>query len=73
MQISNLTLNVHKVRFFQCTQSGPKVKGPSIKYVRKIFQKSNISNPLIHIRVHIRGLEILVFQKSLRTYLMDDP
>ena len=43
--------------------------GPSIKYVRKIFRKTNISNPLIR----IRGLEMLVFRKILRTYLMDDP
>ena len=27
--------------------SGENSKGPSIKYVRKIFRKSNISNPLI--------------------------
>ena len=26
-------------------------KGSSIKYVRKIFQKTNISNPLIRIRM----------------------
>ena len=43
--------------------------GPSIKYVRKMFRKSNISN----LRVRIWGLEMLVFQKILRTYLMDDP
>ena len=40
-------------------------------YVRKIFRKANISTPLIHTR--IRGLEMLVFRKILRTYLMDDP
>ena len=45
-------------------------KGPSIKYVRKISRKTNITNPLI---VSIRGLEMLVFWKILRTYLMDDP
>ena len=32
-------------------------KGPSTKYVR----------------VRIRGFEMLVFQKILRTYLMDNP
>ena len=26
-----------------------------------------------HVRVRIRGLEMLVFRKILRTYLMDDP
>ena len=35
--------------------------GSSIKYVRKIL------------RVRIRGLQMLVFRKILRTYLMDDP
>ena len=41
-----------------------------IKYVRKIFCKTNIPNPLM---VRIRELEMLVFRKILRTYLMDDP
>ena len=45
--------------------------GPSIRYVHKLFRKANISKPLI--RVRIWGLEVLVFQKILRTYLMDDP
>ena len=27
----------------------------------------------VHVRVRIRGLEMLVFRKTLRTYLMDDP
>ena len=40
-------------------------KEPFIKYVRKIFQKTNIPNPLIR-------LETLVFRNILRTYLMDD-
>ena len=50
-------------------------KGSSIKYVRKIFRKTNISNPLIrtHVRVCNRGLEMLVFREILRTYLMDGP
>ena len=55
--------------------------GSSIKYVRKIFRKTNISNPLVRTRtcayqgvtVRIRGIEMLVFRKILRTYLMDDP
>ena len=49
--------------------------GSSIKYVPKFFHKTNISNPLIRTRTHervgIKGLEMLVFQKNLRTYLMD--
>ena len=45
--------------------------GSSIKQVRKIFQKTNISNPLIaHVGVRNRESEILVFQKILHTYLM---
>ena len=39
-------------------------KESSIKYVRKIFRKTNISNPwYAHLRVRIRGLEMLVFRK----------
>ena len=44
-------------------------QGSSINYVRKIFRKTNICNPLIRTRM---GLEILVFWNILRTYLMDD-
>ena len=44
--------------------------GSFIKYVCKISRKTNISNP---VRVRIRGLEMLVFRKILRTYLIDDP
>ena len=48
--------------------------GSSIKYVRKIFRKTHIlTSWYVHVRVRIRGLEILVFRKILRTYLMDDP
>ena len=40
----------------------------------KFYEKLNISNPLIaHVRVRVRALEMLVFRKILRTYLMDDP
>ena len=38
--------------------------GSSIKYVRKIFRKTSISNPLIRTRKKF-------FRKILRTYLMD--
>ena len=53
-------------------------KGPSIKCVRKIFQKTItiISHPpplYAHLRVCIRGLEMLVFRKTLLTYSMDGP
>ena len=40
-----------------------KQMGSSIKYVRKIFRKTNIS----------KGLEMLVFRKIFCTYLIDDP
>ena len=48
---------------------------PSIKYVRKIFRKTNISNPDTHtyVGVRIRGLKMVVFRKILRPYLMDGP
>ena len=43
------------------------------KYVCKIFRKTNISNPLNeHACESIWGLEMLVFRKILRTYLMDE-
>ena len=42
--------------------------GSYIKYGRKIYRKTNA-----HVRVRIRGLEMLVFLKILRTYLMDGP
>ena len=49
-------------------------KGSSIKYVHKIFWKTNISNPwYAHVRVCIKGLEMLVFRNILRTYIMDGP
>ena len=45
-------------------------KGPSIKYVCKISPKLTFLTPwCAHVRVRIRGLEILVFRKILRTYL----
>ena len=58
--------------------------GPSIKYVRKIFRKTNISTPpdkhtyvsntLIHTRTcTYQGVRNVTFRKILRTYLMDDP
>ena len=54
--------------------SGVSFVGSPIKCVRKIFRKTNISNPwYAHVRVRIRGLKMLVFQKILRTYLMDGP
>ena len=60
IETSNLIITPHQNIGFN--------KGASIKYVRKIFQKANISNPLVR-----RGLEMLVFREILHTYLMDDP
>ena len=49
-------------------------KGSSIKYVRKVFRKTNFSNPLIRTRTYAyQGVEMLVFRKILRAYLMDEP
>ena len=51
-----------------------RVMGPSIKCVSKILRKAYICNPLIRTRTcAFQGLEMLVFRRSLRTYLMDDP
>ena len=50
------------------------IGGLSIKYVRKISRKTNISNPLIRTRsCAYQGVRMLVFRKILRTYLMDGP
>ena len=43
------------------------LKRLSIKYLRKIFRKTNIYNSLV------RELEMLVFRKILRMSLMDEP
>ena len=64
-EVTNMSKNNHR-------QKANSNKGSSIKYVCKIFRKTNISNPL-YVRVRIRGLEMLVFRKILRTYLMDGP
>ena len=46
----------------------------SIKYVRNIFRELTFLTPCYaHVHVRIRRLEMLVFRKILRTYLMDDP
>ena len=79
-----LTQLKHYKRFFKtCTYifTGVSIKSPldgcfteahlgsSIKYVRKIFRKTNISKPPdTHTYV-----KMLVFRKILRTYLMDGP
>ena len=68
-----LALQVLKAVVLSCSSKIINL-GSSIKYKRKIFRKTNISNTLIrHVRVRIRGLEMLVFREILRTYLMDDP
>ena len=46
----------------------------SIWYVRKIFQKTNVSDPLICRRIcAYYGVKTIVFRKSLRTYWMMIP
>ena len=49
------------------TLKGPFWEASSIYYLRKIFRKTNISNPLIC----TRRLEILVFQKISRAHEID--
>ena len=50
------------------------LRGHPLSTYGKFSEKTNISNPrYAHVRVRIRGLEMLVFPKILRTYLMDDP
>ena len=50
-------------------------EGPSINYVRKIFRKKTtfLTPRYADVRVRIRGLEMLILWKILRTYLMDGP
>ena len=48
--------------------------GSSSKYIRKVFQKTNISNPLIRTRTGAyQGVGNVSFSENLRMYLMDDP
>ena len=48
--------------------------GVKFKYARRIFRKTNISNPLIRTcTLAYQGLEMLAFRKMLRTYLMGGP
>ena len=48
--------------------------GSSIKYARKFSEKVTFLTPwYAHVRVPIRGLEMLIFQKILDTYLIDGP
>ena len=45
----------------------------SIKYGRKIFRKTNISNPLMRTQTCVyQGLQMLVFRNILLTHLIDD-
>ena len=47
--------------------------GSSIKYVRKIFRTTNISNHLLRTRTcEYQGVRNVSFSEILRTYLMDD-
>ena len=46
--------NICKVISFYNSSFDARTKGPSIKYVRKIFRKSNISNPLIRTHTYQR-------------------
>ena len=45
--------------------------GSFIKCIRKIFRKPTFLTPYVRVRISV--LEMLVFRKILRTYLLDDP
>ena len=65
-QIIRLSLNRWREKIINWTY------GPSIKYA-KFSEKQTFLTPwYVQVCVRIRGLEMLVFRKMLRTYLMDD-
>ena len=75
-RLSDIYEAAHKLKTFKNTKYIvlALLKGPSIKYVRKIFRKSNISNPMILTRTcAYQGVKNVSFRKILRTSLMDDP
>ena len=50
------------------------LKGHPLSTYAKLSEKLTFLTHLYtHVRVRMRGLEVLVFGKILRTYLMDDP
>ena len=46
---------------------------PLSTYAKFSEQLTFLTPWYVHVRVRIRGLEMLVFRKILRTYLMDEP
>ena len=49
-------------------------RGHPLSTYAKFPEKLTFVTPwYVHVRVHIRGLQMLIFRKILRTYLMDDP
>ena len=50
------------------------IRGHSLSTYAKFSEKLTFLTPwYAHVRVRIRGLKMLIAQKILRTYLMDDP
>ena len=50
------------------------IRGHPLSTYAKFSEKLTFLTPLYaHVRVRIRGLEMLVSRKMLGTYLMDDP
>ena len=43
------------------------------KFSKKLTFLTHLKLTFLQVRVRIRGLEMLVFRKILRTYLMDGP
>ena len=61
--------DLHNVKWL-----GGQVRGNPLSTYVKFSEKLTFLTPwYAHLRVLIRGLEMLVFQKILHTYLMDDP
>ena len=50
------------------------IRGHPLSTYAKFSEKLTFLTPWhAHVRVRIRGLEMLIFQKILRTYLVDGP
>ena len=75
----NLNANINYsmlIFFFQTNHVSYLFKhclGPSIKYAKFSEKLAFLTPWYTHVCVRIRGFEMLVFRKILRTYLMNDP
>ena len=70
-QILRTPFFTEKLRWLLCSFEG---WGHPLSTYAKFSEKLTFLTPWnAHVRVRIRGLEMLVFRKNLRTYLMDSP